>query len=187
MLRRAALGSGLCLLATGCLRDEPVMSPTLRSSTAPPGRIRRLLVWLPSDKSAGKANTEIRSAAIEKDLRVRGGPLDIVVRVETVQALELDRAETQRQVIADFKPTHRLEIDRGVKGPKPDPTLGIPTIAGFMVGAIMQNKVSNAYFTVALYVADGREPIRVYRYGPAYKASELVDAIVAELKAEGFL
>jgi hypothetical protein len=187
MLRRAVLGCGLCLLATACLRDEPVMSPTLRSSSAPVGRIRRLLVWLPGDETAGKGNTEIRSAAIERELRVRGGPLDIVVRVETVQALELDRAETQRQVIADFKPTHRLEIDRGVKGPRPDPTLGIPYLPGFLVGSIMQNKVSNAYFTVALYVADSREPIRVYRYGPAYKANELVDSIVAELKADGFL
>ena len=171
----------MSLPASACLREEPVLSPTQRSSAATPEKIRRLLIWLPKD--AG----QLKSAEITQVFHARQPLLGIEIKVETAEALELDRREAQRQVIADFKPTHRLEIDRGVLGPRRDPTMGVPGLPGIVVGSIMQSKVSGTKFNVALYTADGREPLRAYNYGPAYKASELVDSVIAELKDGGFL
>jgi hypothetical protein len=151
-----------------------VLATQIPPSTPPPTKITRLLLWLPADDRALDAS--LFAVRFTAALAPVGG----VVAVGRARPAEADRWADQRRFITAFKPTHRLEIDATQTG-STRPIELTPSTTGLI-------------FTLraVLYAGDGREPLRVFEYGPvrgstAKTGPGFVDDVVETLRSDDFL
>ena len=143
---------------------------TLGPRIGPPSaKIERLLLWLPADDRA------LDAKAVADQFRAKLSPFGVVMGVGRSTALELDRSDDQKALIASFRPTHRLEIDIMASGMSGGTSLLVSPIPWVALKA-------------ALYVGDSKTPLQTYEYDRVNRAgTKFVDKMVETLQAAGYL
>lgn len=124
MIRRALLIAVLLGSAGACGHIPPVPDGSTpldkAADSPPPSKIQRLLVWLPPAPAGevqlrrliGREQVRLFDVVdfgneLKRLLEARG----VRVLVATSSGFELNRADEQKNLIAQFKPTHRLELE----------------------------------------------------------------------------
>lgn len=157
---------GAAVLAA-CTERAPtfILEPT-PAAAAPPVKMQRLLLWLPSgDKT-------VEWSFFASQLTAALAPYVVTVETGRAHRLEISRSDKQKALIESFKPTYRLEIDMGATA---STTIGATTtMQANMVGT--------------LYQGASRTPLARFHHRARSRAvPELVTQIVEMFRKSGYL
>lgn len=186
MIRRTFLAAILAGGMSACAPPPPrPVTLVAAPDGPPPSKIQKLLVWLPPTQ-AGELNVPAAFGSTKRvhvfDFSAFGDELrrqfeghGVQVLIGTSSGFELDRADEQRKLRAQFRPTHRLEVDMSYRSAE-------STMAGSARGA--------AGFLWRLYNGEDAKPVRAGAFSANAQQDYSIasaDGLVKRLDEAGYL